>query len=79
MATSKKPAIAVPGKRFPFKKDPPALAKREETQHKDLDHDGERGESPAHKAKVLGGAAGKPAAKKPMLFGGKQATPFGKK
>lgn len=43
--------------------------------HKDLDHDGEKGESAAHKAKVLGkGAAkGKPA------FGGKQAAPFGKK
>lgn len=38
----------------PFKKDPPALAKREEAQHKDLDGDGEKGESPAHRAKVLG-------------------------
>jgi hypothetical protein len=74
MAINKKPAIAVPGKRLPFKKDPPALKAREESQHKDLDHDGEKGESPAHKAKVLGKAA-----PKAMPFGGKQATPFGRK
>ena len=29
------------------------LERREEVLHKDLDHDGEKGESAAHKAKVL--------------------------
>lgn len=40
-----------------------ALEKREEKLHKDLDGDGERGESPAHRAKVLGKVAGKNAMK----------------
>lgn len=52
-----------------------ALEKREEKVHKDLDHDGEKGESAAHKAKVLG----KKGASKSAPFGGKQAAPFGKK
>jgi hypothetical protein len=34
----------------------PALEKREERVHRDLDHDGERGESAAHRKKVLGPA-----------------------
>ncbi len=37
-----------------YKKDAPALKAREERLHKDLDGDGEKGESPAHRAKVLG-------------------------
>lgn len=36
------------------KKMNPALEKREEKLGKDLDGDNEKGESPAHKAKVLG-------------------------
>ena len=36
------------------RKQNPALEKREEKVHKDLDHDGEKGESPSHRAKVLG-------------------------
>lgn len=38
-----------------FKKGNPALEKMEEKEHKDLDHDGEKGESAAHRKKVLGG------------------------
>lgn len=48
------------------KKSNPALEKREEKEHKDLDRDGEKGESSAHKAKVFGGK-------------GKMAPPFAKK
>ncbi len=36
------------------KKANPALEKKEEQMHKDLDGDGEQGESPGHTAKVLG-------------------------
>jgi hypothetical protein len=36
------------------KKSSPALEKKEEKFHKDLDGDGEKGESKAHRAKVLG-------------------------
>lgn len=44
------------------KKPNPFLEKKEEKLHKDLDHDGEKGESAAHRAKVLGkAAASKPA------------------
>lgn len=32
----------------------PALEKKEEQMHKDLDGDGEKDESPAHRARVLG-------------------------
>lgn len=42
-----------------MKKDLPGLQKREEQQHKDLDHDGERGEPAAHVQKVLGVSAAK--------------------
>lgn len=35
-------------------KDSPALQRREEKLHKDLDHDGEKGEPMAHRIKVLG-------------------------
>lgn len=38
-----------------FKQDPPALKKKEEKLGRDLDGDREKGESPAHRAKVLGG------------------------
>ena len=38
-----------------FKVDPPGVKKREEKMGKDLDGDHEKGESPAHRAKVLGG------------------------
>jgi len=31
-----------------------AIEKREEKEHKDLDHDGEKGEPSSHRAKVLG-------------------------
>lgn len=58
-----------------------ALEKREEVEHKDLDHDGEKGESAAHKAKVFGTrtpgrpvpkpSAKKPAGKKTPKKGGK--------
>lgn len=41
---------------LPMKKDSPALEKKEEQLHKDLDHDGEKGESKAHREKVLGKA-----------------------
>lgn len=55
------------------KKSNPALEKKEEKLHKDLDHDGEKGESAAHKAKVLGKSAPKAGAKnmpaKPMKGG----------
>lgn len=37
-----------------FKQDPPFLKNQEEKQGKDLDGDNEKGESPKHKAKVLG-------------------------
>lgn len=36
-----------------------ALEKREERFHADLDHDGEKGESPAHRRKVLGSGTSK--------------------
>lgn len=46
------------------KKDSPALARKEERLHKDLDHDGEKGEPFKHVEKVLGKkAATKVAAK----------------
>lgn len=41
------------------KKPNPFLEKREEKTGKDLDRDGEKGESAAHKAKVLGTPAKK--------------------
>jgi len=44
----------------PFVKN--AIEKKEEKVHKDLDHDGEKGEPLAHKTKVMGKA--KPARKK---------------
>ena len=47
------------------RKSNPALEKREEKMHKDLDQDGEKGESAVHKAKVFGK--------------GKMAPPFAKK
>lgn len=37
----------------------PSLEKREERVHRDLDQDGEQGESPTHRQKVLGGKSGK--------------------
>lgn len=40
------------------KKPNPFLEKREERLHRDLDRDGEKGESAAHRAKVLGGKSG---------------------
>lgn len=49
------------------RKSNPALEKREEQQHKDLDGDGEKGESRAHRAKVFGkGSAG--GSKPPLPF-----------
>ncbi len=36
------------------KKMNPAIEKREEKLHRDLDHDGEKGEPRAHQKKVLG-------------------------
>lgn len=48
------------------RKDSPALQKKEEKLHRDLDHDGEKGEPMAHRIKVLGKAkAEKGAEKKP--------------
>lgn len=38
----------------------PKLEKREEQVHKDLDHDGEKGEPKAHQMKVLGTTRKKP-------------------
>lgn len=38
---------------FPTKKDSPALKKREEALHRDLDGDQERGENASHRQKVL--------------------------
>jgi hypothetical protein len=40
-----------------FKKDTPFVQKVEEKTGQDVDHDGEKGESPAHKAKVKAAAA----------------------
>ena len=45
-------------KKKPFNQDPPAMKKAEENQGKDLDGDNEKGESPSHKAKVLGKKSG---------------------
>lgn len=57
----------------------PALERREEQLHRDLDHDGERGESAAHRARVFGKSPAKRGlSPKPAAFGGQPATPFGK-
>ena len=39
------------------RKQNPVVEKREEKVHRDLDRDDEKGESPAHRAKVLGKSA----------------------
>lgn len=59
------------------------LEKREEAEHKDLDHDDEKGEPMAHRIKVLGKAKaekteGKAGGKKPMkpMKGDKGKSPF---
>lgn len=39
-----------------YKQDPPRIKKIEETTGKDVDHDGEKGESPAHQAKMKAAA-----------------------
>jgi hypothetical protein len=47
--------VVAPAKRDGDKsKSNKALEKREEIMHKDLDHDGEKGEPLAHRIKVLG-------------------------
>jgi hypothetical protein len=42
-----------------YKKDSPMVKKAEEKAGKDMDGDSEKGESPAHRAKVLGAGKGK--------------------
>jgi hypothetical protein len=59
MKTSKQTANTAKSMKVVVKKDSPALAKREEKLHRDLDHDGEKGESAAHRKKVLGAKAAK--------------------
>jgi hypothetical protein len=39
-----------------YKQDSPKVKKIEETTGKDVDHDGEKGESPAHKSKMKAAA-----------------------
>lgn len=56
------------------KKGNPFIEKMEEKTGKDLDHDGEKGESPAHKNKVL--APNNPG--KMTRVGGKNGMPKGK-
>jgi hypothetical protein len=56
------------------KKANPFIEKMEEKTGKDLDNDGEKGESPAHKKKVL--AANKPG--KMTRVGGNDTMPKGK-
>lgn len=53
-------------KKSKYAQDSPTIKKEEETEHRDVDHDGEKGESPAHKRKVFGPSMKKaPMKKKP--------------
>ncbi|MFL5623973.1 MAG: hypothetical protein ACJ788_00065 [Ktedonobacteraceae bacterium] len=54
MAKKSLPPFMAAGKGKSNFKDNPALEKKEEKDGKDLDNDGEKGEPPKHRAKVLG-------------------------